>query len=186
MIWRCKTPSASTFDKFSGMRNYMQRDLIPGQLQHQLLQPNGLVKAAVSSQKLTTLRHYICDFNRYIRQDPIVKVGHYVLVNSLWIVTIASDSAGEMANPRYSKVLRWAPAQYRVLNINLHSVIIEEMVYRTLIPLTALRCQPHRNRWSISHEQQRKKAPMTWEVVATNGCQTRVKSDKSDTTVLQE
>lgn len=65
-----------------------------------------MLNAAVSSRLSRTQRRFKHDFDKNVRREPTFKIEDYVFIDRSQFATGASDSADEMANRRYIKLLR--------------------------------------------------------------------------------
>lgn len=104
----------------------MQRDVTPRNMPHWLLQQIALMNAAASGQLSMAQRRYECDLRRNFWLELKLEVGEYVFVDHLRSVSAALDAADELANHLYIKLLRRPSEPWRVLNVYLHTVAIEE------------------------------------------------------------
>lgn len=100
------------------------------------------MKFAVSSRLSTTQQRSKRDFDRNVRGELALKIGTYELVDRPQLAAIASDAANIMANRRYTNMLHGASGPYRVLNVQPHTVAIEEDGIQNTLSIDLLTLSP--------------------------------------------
>lgn len=71
-------------------------------------------------------RSYKRDFDKDVRRKLTLKVGEDVFVDRSQLATFVSNAADEMANLRYSKLLRQSSGPFQIFTLLRRTVTIEE------------------------------------------------------------